>query len=56
VPIGWGIGKIHRTGRLPVNLQLAGFYNVERPENWPDWTRRFQIALLFPKRCQPMGT
>jgi hypothetical protein len=56
VPIGGGVGKIHRIGRLPVNLQLAGFYNVERPENGPDWTLRFQIALLFPKRRQRMGT
>jgi hypothetical protein len=50
VPIGGGVGKIHRIGKLPVNLQLAGFYNIERPDSGPDWTLRFQIALLFPKR------
>jgi hypothetical protein len=50
VPVGGGVGKVHRIGNLPVNLQLAGFYNVERPDNGPDWSLRFQFALLFPKR------
>ena len=50
VPIGGGIGTTHRIGRLPVSLQLAGFYNVERPDNGPGWTLRFQLASLFPKR------
>jgi DNA-binding XRE family transcriptional regulator len=35
---------------------LAGFYNIERPDSGPDWTLRFQIALLFPKRWQRTGT
>jgi hypothetical protein len=47
VPIGGGIGKIHRIGRLPVNLQLAGFYNVERSDNGPDWTLRFRHCQLI---------
>jgi hypothetical protein len=40
----------HTALPLPVNLQLVGFYNIERPDNGPDWTLRFQIALLCPKR------
>ena len=49
VPIGGGIGKIHRIGKLPVNLQLAAFYNVETPDGGPEWQLRFQFAFLFPR-------
>jgi hypothetical protein len=31
VPVGAGIGKIHRLGKLPVNVQVAAYYNVVRP-------------------------
>jgi hypothetical protein len=49
VPVGGGAGKIVKLGRLPLNLQLQVFYNVERPDNGPDWQLRFQILFLFPK-------
>lgn len=49
VPLGGGFGKVLRIGKLPVNLQLAAYYNVEKPDFAPDWTLRAQIALLFPK-------
>lgn len=49
VPLGGGVGKIVHFGRLPVNLQLQGYYNVEKPDNGADWTLRFQIQFLFPK-------
>lgn len=49
VPLGGGVGKIVHFGRLPVNLQLQGYYNVEKPDNGAHWTLRFQIQFLFPK-------
>ena len=50
VPIGGGVGKIVHLGRLPVNLQLAGYYNVEKPKEFgADWQLRFQFQFLFPK-------
>jgi len=49
VPIGGGFGKIHRIGKLPVNVSLAAFYNVETPDGGPEWSIRFQIAFLFPR-------
>ena len=49
VPVGGGIGKIQRFGKLPLNLQLQAFYNVEKPDFGPDWQLRFQIQFLFPK-------
>jgi len=48
VPLGGGLGKIVRCGRLPVNFQLQGYYNVEKPEFAADWQLRFQFQLLFP--------
>ncbi|MCP5518694.1 MAG: neuromedin U [Verrucomicrobiales bacterium] len=49
VPVGGGVGKIHRLGRLPVNLQLGAYYNVVTPDNGPDWQLRFQLQVLLPK-------
>ena len=49
VPLGGGFGKIVHWGRLPVNLQLAGYYNVASPVEGPNWQIRTQLQLLFPK-------
>jgi hypothetical protein len=49
VPLGGGVGKLFRVGKLPVNAQLQAFGNVETPQFGPDWQLRFQIQLLFPK-------
>lgn len=49
IPIGGGVGKIQRFGKLPLNLQLQAFYNVETPEYGPDWQLRVQVQFLFPK-------
>ncbi len=49
VPVGGGVGKIQRFGKLPVNFQLQAFYNVEKPDNGADWQLRFQVQFLFPK-------
>lgn len=49
VPIGIGVGKVHRFGTLPVGLELASYYNVVRPDDAAEWTLRFRINLLFPK-------
>ena len=50
VPVGGGVGRIMRFGRQPVNLSLAGFYNVEKPDDiGPEWSVRFTLQLLFPR-------
>jgi hypothetical protein len=49
VPIGGGMGKIFRLGKLPLNTQLQAFYNVVKPDEGPDWQLRFQLQFLFPK-------
>jgi hypothetical protein len=49
VPFGGGVGKIFKIGKQPMNAQVQAFYNVERPDNGPDWTLRLQLQFLFPK-------
>lgn len=40
--------KFH-LGKLTVNTQLGGYYNVVKPEDGPDWQVRLQVQLRFPK-------
>jgi hypothetical protein len=49
VPLGGGIGKIFHFGRLPVNMQIAAYYNVTRPDNAANWQLRAQVQFMFPK-------
>lgn len=49
VPVGGGVGKIIKFGKLPVSMSLQGFYNVEHPDIGPEWSVRFQIQVLLPK-------
>ena len=50
VPVGGGIGRVFRIGDQPVNLSIAGYYNVERPTGTSTWQLRTSFALLFPER------
>ena len=49
VPFGGGIGKIFRVGKMPLNGQVSAYYNVEKPDNGPDWQLRIQLQFLFPR-------
>ena len=49
VPLGGGIGKIVHFGKLPVNLSLAGYYNVAKPDFGANWVIQAQLKLMFPK-------
>jgi hypothetical protein len=49
VPLGGGVGKIMKWGKLPVNAQIHAYNNIESPENGPDWQFRAQLQFLFPK-------
>ena len=49
VPLGGGVGKIFHLGRLPVNTQLSGYYNVVAPDYAANWQIRAQVQLMFPK-------
>ena len=49
VPIGVGISKIVKFGRLPVNLQIAGQYMPVRPQGGPEWNVQVQVTPVIPK-------
>jgi hypothetical protein len=49
VPLGGGVGKLVRFGKLPVDLKLTAYTNVEAPDNAADWYAEFQVKFLFPK-------
>jgi hypothetical protein len=49
VPVGGGVGKIFHLGKLPVNMQLSGYYNAVTPDFGGDWQVRAQVQLMFPK-------
>jgi hypothetical protein len=49
VPVGGGVGKVFEIGDLSFNATLQAFSNVVHPDPGPDWTLRFQIALLLPR-------
>ncbi len=49
IPVGGGIGRLVRIGKLPVNFSVQAYYNVETPDSGADWSARFQITFLLPK-------
>ena len=49
VPVGGGVGRLFRLGKLPINMSLQAFDYVEKPEFGADWELRAQVQFLFPK-------
>jgi hypothetical protein len=48
IPIGFGLGKVVKLGRLPVKLQLAMQYMPVHPRiSGQEWNVQVQITLLF---------
>ena len=47
VPLGGGVGRLMRWGKMPVNISLHSYYNVVRATNAPKWSLRFQVQFLF---------
>lgn len=50
IPVGGGFGRVFRVGKQPLNFNIQGFYNVESPDFVGDWSMRFQLQLMFPKK------
>ncbi len=49
VPVGGGVGKLTKLGKLPVQANLRAYYNVVRPDFGADWQLQLQLAFLFPR-------
>ena len=50
VPVGGGVGRIIHLGKQPVNIYTQFFRNAERPDGTTDWSARFNMQFLFPKK------
>lgn len=49
VPVGGGVGRLVRFGKLPIDFKLQAFSHVVRPDVSPSWSLLFAIKFLFPK-------
>jgi len=49
VPMGAGVGKLFKIGKLPLNAQVSGYYSVVKPAFAPNWQVRAQLQFMFPK-------
>lgn len=50
VPMGLGIGRAMKLGKIPMTAQVHGYYNVVTPDDYgEEWQMRIQIQLLFPR-------
>ncbi len=50
VPMGLGIGRAMKLGKIPMTAQLHGYYNVVTPDDYgEEWQMRIQVQLLFPR-------
>jgi len=49
VPVGGGLGKLVKSGKIPMDYKLTAYWNLEKPDFAPDWSLQFTIKLLFPK-------
>jgi len=53
VPIGLGVGKVVKFGRLPVKISLAGQYMVTQPDPVGQrWNVQIQLTPVLPKLIQ----
>lgn len=50
IPVGGGFGRVFKMREQRVNASLQGFYHAAKPSDGPDWSMRFQLQLLFPKK------
>lgn len=50
IPLGGGVGKLMRFGKMPVDFKLTAYSNLESAGKAPDWYSELQVKFLFPKK------
>jgi hypothetical protein len=50
IPLGGGVGRVFHWGKQPVKMQMAYYYNVEKPDAGAQWDLQLTFTLLFPKK------
>jgi hypothetical protein len=38
---------VFKVGKLPINLMIAGYYNLVKPQSGAEWQLRTQLTLIF---------
>jgi hypothetical protein len=49
VPLGGGVGKVFKVGKMPVNGQIQAFYNVVRPDKCRQLVHALPAAAALPE-------
>jgi hypothetical protein len=49
IPLGGGVGRLVKHGKLPVDYKLTVYKHIEKPEFGADWNLQFTLKFLFPK-------
>ena len=49
VPVGGGVGRVFKIGKQAVNMKMAYYYNVTKPDFGAQWDMQLTFFLLFPK-------
>ena len=49
VPLGMGVGKLQKFGKLPVDIKLVYYSYVVKPTLGPDWGAFLGVKFLLPK-------
>ena len=50
VPMGLGVGKAMKIGKLPISAQIHAYYNIETPDDYGErWQTRVQVQAFFPR-------
>lgn len=50
IPLGGGVGRLVKHGKLPVDYKFMFYKNVEKPDFGPEWNIQFTVKFLFPKK------
>ena len=50
IPLGGGVGRVFHWGKQPVNLRMAYYYNVEKPDFGAQWDFQLTFTLMYPKK------
>ncbi|NOQ35701.1 MAG: hypothetical protein GQ569_07365 [Methylococcaceae bacterium] len=48
IPIGAGVGKVFNLSDYAINAKVGGYYNVDRPDQAPDWSMNFTLQFMLP--------
>jgi hypothetical protein len=47
VPIGGGVGRLFKVGKLPIKVSIGVFDNVIRPKYGARWQTSFEVTFIF---------